>query len=53
MSKDYWAGRTDSNKWVIFKKDNIPNKEMVSVFIKEARGITLHGEFIQTLEKAA
>ena len=53
MSNDYWAGRTDSNKWVIFKKDSIPKKEMISVFIKEARGITLHGEFIQTLEKAA
>ena len=53
MSNDYWAGRTDSNKWVIFKKDNIPKKEMISVFIKEARGITLHGEFIQILEKAA
>ncbi len=53
MSSDYWAGRTDSNKWVIFKKDNIPKKDMVSVLIKEAKGITLHGEFIQTLEKAA
>ena len=53
MSNDYWAGRTDSNKWVIFKKDNIPKKDMISVCIKEARGITLHGEFIQTLEKAA
>ena len=48
-----WAGRTDSNKWVIFKKENIPKKDMVSVLIKEAKGITLHGEFIQSLEKAA
>ena len=53
MSSDYWAGRTDSNKWVIFKKENIPKKDMVSVLIKEAKGITLHGEFIQSLEKAA
>ena len=53
MSSDYWAGRTDSNKWVIFKKENIPKKDMVSVVIKEAKGITLHGEFIQSLEKAA
>ena len=22
MSSDYWAGRTDSNKWVIFKKES-------------------------------
>ena len=53
MSSDYWAGRTDSNKCVIFKKENIPKKDMVSVLIKEAKGITLHGEFIQSLEKAA
>ena len=53
MSSDYWAGRTDSNKWVIFKKENIPKKDMVSVLIKEAKGITLHGEFIQSLEKPA
>ena len=53
MSSNYWAGRTDSNKWVIFKKENIPKKDMVSVLIKEAKGITLHGEFIQSLEKAA
>ena len=53
MSSDYWAGRTDSNKWVIFKKENIPKRDMVSVLIKEAKGITLHGEFIQSLEKAA
>ena len=53
MSSDYWAGRTDSNKWVIFKKENIPKKDMVSVLIKEAKGITLHGEFVQSLEKAA
>ena len=53
MSSDYWAGRTDSNKWVIFKKENIPKKDMVSVLIKEAKGITLHGEFIESLEKAA
>ena len=53
MSSDYWAGRTDSNKWVVFKKENIPKKDMVSVLIKEAKGITLHGEFIQSLEKAA
>jgi len=34
-------------------KENIPKKDMVSVLIKEAKGITLHGEFIQSLEKAA
>ena len=54
MSSNYWAGRTDSNKWVIFNKDNnICIKDMISVYIKEAKGITLHGELIQPLEEAA
>ena len=54
MSSNHWAGRTDSNKWVIFNKDNnICIKDMISVYIKEAKGITLHGELIQPLEEAA
>ena len=53
MSNNYWAGRTDSNKWVIFSKGNAQIKEMLSVYIKEAKGITLHGELIQNLEEAA
>ena len=53
MSSDHWAGRTDSNKWVIFSKGNVRIKEMISVHIKEAKGITLHGELIQNLEEAA
>ena len=54
MSSNHWAGRTDSNKWVIFNKgNNIYIKDMISVYIKEAKGITLHGELIQPLEEAA
>ena len=53
MSSNHWAGRTDSNKWVIFSKGNVKIKEMTSVYIKEARGITLHGELNQELEEAA
>ena len=53
MSSNHWAGRTDSNKWVIFSKGNVKNKEMTSVYIKKAKGITLHGELIQDLEEAA
>ena len=53
MSSNHWAGRTDSNKWVIFSKGNARIKEMISVHIKEAKGITLHGELIQNLEEAA
>ena len=53
MSSNHWAGRTDSNKWVIFSKGNVQIKEMTSVYIKEAKGITLHGELIQNLEEAA
>ena len=53
MSSNHWAGRTDSNKWVIFSKGNVKIKEMTSVYIKEAKGITLHGELIQDLEEAA
>ena len=52
-SANHWAGRTDSNKWVIFSKGNVQIKEMTSVHIKEAKGITLHGELIQDLEEAA
>jgi len=46
MSKDHWAGRTDSNKWVIFNKDNINVNDLVKVIIKDTKGISLHGELL-------
>jgi len=39
-----WAGRTDSNKWVIFDKGNAQIKDFVAVEITEARGVSLHGK---------
>jgi tRNA-2-methylthio-N6-dimethylallyladenosine synthase len=45
-STNHWAGRTDSNKWVIFEKGNTTIKDFVPVLITAAKGITLHGELI-------
>ena len=47
-----WAGRTDSNKWVIFDKDHASLKDIVPVLIMEARGITLHGKIINKAKAA-
>ena len=41
-----WAGRTDSNKWVIFEKGAAQIKDFVSVEIRDARGVSLHGNII-------
>jgi len=51
-SSKQWAGRTDSNKWVIFNKINEKIGDIVPVKIKSAPGITLQGEIekIQELE---
>ena len=51
-SSKQWAGRTDSNKWVIFNKINEKIGDIVPVKIKSAVGITLQGETekIQELE---
>ncbi len=47
-----WAGRTDSNKWVIFNKESASIKDIVPVLIMESKDITLHGK-IMTKAKAA
>jgi len=52
MSSHQWAGRTDSNKWVIFDKEDVQIKDMVSIQIKKAKGITLHGEMLKQVEAA-
>ena len=49
-SKDRWAGRTDSNKWVIFNKKSEKIGDIVPVLITSAHGITLQGE-IQNVEE--
>jgi tRNA-2-methylthio-N6-dimethylallyladenosine synthase len=45
-SVKHWAGRTDSNKWVIFEKNNFKIGDLVPIKIIEAKGITLRGETI-------
>lgn len=49
-SADQWAGRTDSNKWVIFNKGDAQVKDIVPVKINDAKGITLRGEIVQIHE---
>jgi tRNA-2-methylthio-N6-dimethylallyladenosine synthase len=43
LSKDQWAGRTDSNKWIMFDKGSLKIKDMVDVKVIDAKGITLAG----------
>lgn len=45
-SVDQWAGRTDSNKWVIFDKGNSQIGDLVDVKINSAKGITLQGDIL-------
>ena len=52
MSNNQWAGRTDSNKWIIFDKEDSHIGDMKSIKITKARGISLHGQLIQNLEAA-
>jgi len=52
LSATHWAGRTDSNKWVVFDKKNSQINKIVQVKIKEARGVTLHGELLNKIEAA-
>ena len=47
---DQWAGRTDSNKWVIFDKGNVRIKDIVPIKIMDARGVSLHGELLEKEE---
>jgi len=43
-SDRYWSGRSDSNKWVIFKKGNANIKDIIPVRITAAHGVTLKGQ---------
>ena len=51
-SNQQWAGRTDSNKWVIFDKKDVHIQDMIPVQIREAKGITLRGELLNQAEAA-
>ena len=42
----HWAGRTDSNEWVIIEKNNSNIKDIVPVEISDATGVVLHGKEI-------
>lgn len=52
-SPTHWAGRTDSNKWVIFEKGNAKIKDFVQVLITAAKGVSLHGDLIHKEEAHA
>jgi tRNA-2-methylthio-N6-dimethylallyladenosine synthase len=52
-STQEWAGRTDSNKWVIIDKSNVNIGDIIPVRINEIKGITLHGEIINIQEMEA
>ena len=47
-----WAGRTDSNKWVIFDKENAKIKDIVPVLITQSKDITLHGKIMNKAKAA-
>ena len=47
-----WAGRTDSNKWVIFDKESSKIKDIVPVLITQSKDITLHGKIMNKAKAA-
>jgi len=52
-SVEHWAGRTDSNKWVIFEKEDAQIRDLVPVQIKHAKGITLRGDIVSIQQMEA
>ena len=51
-SSKQWAGRSDGNTWVIFDKINENIKDMVDVYIQDAKGVTLLGNRVLEKEPA-
>jgi len=47
----FWAGRTEGNTWTIIKKGNEKIKDVVSVYINDAQGVTLFGTNLKEKEK--
>ena len=45
----HWAGRTDSNEWVIVDKNNNNIKDIIPVEITNATGVILHGKQIESV----
>ena len=52
LSSKQWAGRTDSNKWVIFDKGKAKINDIIKLKVTDARGITLRGELVSFVEAA-
>ena len=52
LSSKQWAGRTDSNKWVIFDKGKAKINDIIQIKVTDARGITLQGEPVSLVEAA-
>jgi tRNA-2-methylthio-N6-dimethylallyladenosine synthase len=48
-SINHWAGRTDSNEWVIVDKNNNNIKDIIPVEITNATGVILHGKQIESV----
>ncbi len=48
-----WAGRTDTNKWVTFPKENSKIKDEVHIHILETSGISLQGQIVPNLTVAS
>ncbi|MBH09277.1 MAG: tRNA (N6-isopentenyl adenosine(37)-C2)-methylthiotransferase MiaB [Candidatus Marinimicrobia bacterium] len=46
-STNKWAGRTDTNKWVIFDKEDAQIKDMVKVEITDSTGVSLRGALVK------
>ncbi len=51
-SSKQWAGRSDGNTWVVFDKTNDNIKDMVDVYIQDAKGVTLLGNRVLEKEQA-
>ena len=51
-NENKWAGRTDSNKWVIFDKLDSNINDIVPVLITNSKGITLYGEITKKVKVA-
>lgn len=47
----FWAGRTEGNTWAIIKKGNEKVKDVISVYINDAQGVTLFGTNLKEKEK--
>ena len=51
-NQNKWAGRTESNKWVIFDRLNFRMNDIVQVLITKSKGITLYGEILKKVKAA-